>query len=131
MATSLAIQPVAASFDDGASARLATSANSTRSASTSSMRRRASRERIAVSMPQPPPQPIQREGPAQRAGLGEAQPRRAGGGQRLLRAQQPRERTDQPLHRGAVELVLPAEVVVTRGQPLTPPAVRPEMMRCW
>src|SRR3954452_4659520 len=51
MATSLAIQPVAASFDDGASARLATSANSTRSAATSSMRRRASRERIAVSIP--------------------------------------------------------------------------------
>ena len=69
--------------------------------------------------PEPVPQPVQQPRPAQRAGLGEHQPRQpdrpgpvrarpVGGG---FGAQQPGQRGDQPLDRGPVELIGPAEGV--------------------
>ena len=66
--------------------------------------------------PEPGPQRVQHPGPAQRPGLDEAQPGQPTGlildlaASRGL-AEQPGERTDQPLHRGPVQLLGPAEVV--------------------
>ena len=61
---------------------------------------------------QPPPQRVEDEGAAERAGLAERQLRQpALGGLRVGRVEQPGQRSDQPLDRVPVELVLPAEPV--------------------
>src|SRR6266511_2493221 len=57
------------------------------------------------------PQAVQRPGPAQWSRLDERQPLAGGGGQRLVGVQEPGDRGDQALQRGAVVGVLAAEVV--------------------
>ena len=78
MCTSWVIQSAAASFEDGASARLATSPNSTRSNGELTRRLASSLAHHGVDA-QPAPQPVEHVGAAQRARADEAQVRPGGG----------------------------------------------------
>ena len=114
MWTSSVIQPAAASLEEAARARLAVSANRTRSTLGSSLRP-VSCPRITASRPRLTPDPVQHVGAAERPGAAEGQLAGRGGGDRAGRVQQPGQRGDQPLDRVLVQLVLAAEGVQDLG----------------
>ena len=113
MCTSRLIHSDAASFDDGASARFATSPNSTRSAAAASRGRpRPGRGEPGQDRPDPEPLPqlVQHVGAAVGPRLGELQALARGGGH-VAGLQQPGQRRDQAADGLLVELVLTAEPV--------------------
>jgi hypothetical protein len=119
MCTSWVIQSAAASFEDGASARVGDQPEQhplghLGSAGPATARRAAragvqAREHGVDA--QAAPQRVEDEGAAERAGLAEGQLPARAGGLRVGRIEQPGQRSDQPLDRVPVELIRPAEPV--------------------
>jgi len=128
MCTSRLIHSDAASFDDGASARFATSPNSVTRSAAAVSRGPAPPRRAEPGQdgpdPQPLPQLVQHVRAAVGPRLGELQAAVPGSGS-LARLHQPRQRRDQAADGVLVELVLAAEAVdhlrhrpALRGVPL-------------